>query len=289
MLRELWKVMRALGRRAGSSRGGEGAEDDDNHPNQPTSHQRQAQQLQHKELEPLYGFDGDLFLMSAPELYQDYLDPGFLTQTDTHEDKSKELNRHRDFFVLGQAGTGLVMHRHWEAWNTVVHGKKHWFLYPPDITPPLQFPVTVSIQEWLSTIYPEIKRQAGGGSKQVPLPLECTQHAGQLIYIPEGWYHATVNLVETIGVARQIQHNMELPQPTLNASAMYWRIAAMENGDGRDDITAMEGTLRALALLPQDALALADLCAIYMELNEYKLAEHAASQSHIMNQNGAKI
>ena len=43
-------------------------------------------------------------------------------------------------------------------------------------------------------------RVRGRGNPDVPAPLECTQKAGQLIYVPEGWYHSTINLEETIGV-----------------------------------------------------------------------------------------
>ena len=67
-----------------------------------------------------YGFDGDAFLRSAPELYNDWKDPGFLA---AHDPKQ---NEHRDFVILGAAGSGLTLHRHWEAWNVVVHGAKRW-------------------------------------------------------------------------------------------------------------------------------------------------------------------
>ena len=47
-----------------------------------------------------YGFDGDAFLRSAPELYNDWKDPGFLA---AHDPKQ---NEHRDFVILGAAGSG---------------------------------------------------------------------------------------------------------------------------------------------------------------------------------------
>jgi hypothetical protein len=31
-----------------------------------------------------------------------------------------------------------------------------------------------------------------------PKPLECTLQAGELIYIPQGWWHAVLNLSPTI-------------------------------------------------------------------------------------------
>ena len=51
-------------------------------------------------------------------------------------------------------------------------------------------------------------------------PLECEQRAGQLIYIPEGWWHATLNVVETIGIARQLIPNVVTGDP-MPESSMY--------------------------------------------------------------------
>lgn len=209
--------------------------------------------------EALYGFDGDLFFNNTPELMNDYSDPGYMAEL-----AASGHSRYRNFFVLGAAGTGLVMHRHWEAWNTVIHGKKHWYLYPPSAVPPLQFPVVVSIQEWLAQIYPEIKRLALDGNVDVSLPLECTQHAGQLIYIPEGWYHSTVNLVETIGVARQIQFDVK-NGPILSDSPMYWRTVARNGNNGTAPWDAMHA---ALKLIPNDSQALADLSSLYIGAGE---------------------
>jgi hypothetical protein len=36
-----------------------------------------------------------------------------------------------------------------------------------------------------------------------PPPLHCSQPAGSLLYVPEGWHHGTLNEGETLAVARQ--------------------------------------------------------------------------------------
>ena len=38
-------------------------------------------------------------------------------------------------------------------------------------------------------------------------PMQCMQSAGDLIYVPEGYWHGTVNLGETIGVSGQFVRN----------------------------------------------------------------------------------
>jgi len=89
----------------------------------------------------------------------------------------------------------VALHAHTEGWNALLHGRKRWFLYPPYVLPPLQYPVYKGQMEWVTTLYPQIKANPG-----LPQPLECIQEAGDLIFIPEGWFHATINLEETIGV-----------------------------------------------------------------------------------------
>ena len=37
--------------------------------------------------------------------------------------------------------------------------------------------------------------------------MQCMQSAGDLIYVPEGYWHGTVNLGETIGVSGQFVRN----------------------------------------------------------------------------------
>ena len=52
-----------------------------------------------------------------------------------------------------------------------------------------------SHMEWLSQVYSKIP------SSEVPL--HCTQEAGEVMYVPEGWYHAVTNEGDAVGVAAQ--------------------------------------------------------------------------------------
>jgi len=142
------------------------------------------------------------------------------------------------------------------------------------VSPPLEFPIKGSVREWLRQVCPAIKKGAAAGAEGVQVPLECVQGAGQLIYVPEGWWHATVNLVETIGVARQLIPNMVTGDP-MRDSPMWWRIAGKDFGV--DGVTALEGLTAATDLLPGDADALADLSEAYLTLGEFVLAEKAAN------------
>ena len=50
-------------------------------------------------------------------------------------------------------------------------------------------------QAWQRDVYPLLEEEAR--------PLECVQEAGWVLYLPEGWYHATENQNLTLSLARQ--------------------------------------------------------------------------------------
>lgn len=50
---------------------------------------------------------------------------------------------------------------------------------------------------WLTAVYPAVRKDAASR------PLECVQRAGDVLYVPAGWYHATINLGDTIAVAQR--------------------------------------------------------------------------------------
>ena len=114
-----------------------------------------------------------------------------------------------------------------DAWNEVLVGAKRWCatrqsflfpnhiwappymstnsymyrtLYPGDpggIPPSAAYNPTVPHISWLQDVYPTVRLDP------TARPLECIQRAGDVVYVPAGWYHATVNLGDTIAVAQR--------------------------------------------------------------------------------------
>ena len=105
---------------------------------------------------------------------------------------------------LGDGEAGLPFHSHGDAWLALVFGSKHWFLYPPGTRadsrqPPRGQPPhgMGGVWHWATEVFPTL-----------PLaerPIECTQLAGEVMFVPQGWAHATLNIGETVGVGGQLE------------------------------------------------------------------------------------
>ena len=88
--------------------------------------------------------------------------------------------------------SGRYFHQHYAAWNAVVYGRKRWFLVPPQAYfGPKQVDAMTSV-EWAATHRNEVR------------PLECVQTAGTVLFVPEAWWHATINLADTVGIAVEV-------------------------------------------------------------------------------------
>lgn len=94
----------------------------------------------------------------------------------------------KTYFYLGTTFTGAAPHFHRSAWNLLVYGQKRWFLYPPDRASYSKQPVL----DWWRENY-----------RGDPSALECMQHSGDLVFIPDMWGHAVINVRESIGLAAE--------------------------------------------------------------------------------------
>jgi hypothetical protein len=83
--------------------------------------------------------------------------------------------------------TGSSFHAHRQSLSELVYGRKHWVLFPPEKVPNNGFNDSENLEQWLQQTYPRLS------AKDVQ-PVEIMQEAGQVVYIPEGWYHATRTL-----------------------------------------------------------------------------------------------
>ncbi|XP_036861654.1 jmjC domain-containing protein 8 isoform X2 [Manis javanica] len=68
---------------------------------------------------------------------------------------------------------------------------QRWFLYPPEETP--EFHPNKTTLAWLQDTYPALALSER--------PLECTIQAGEVLYFPDRWWHATLNLDTSVFIS----------------------------------------------------------------------------------------
>ncbi|XP_010248182.1 PREDICTED: F-box protein At5g06550 [Nelumbo nucifera] len=156
-----------------------------------------------KEERPLYLFDPK-FAEKVPELGSDYEVPVYF-----REDLFSVLGSERPdykWIIIGPVGSGSSFHidpNSTSAWNAIVKGSKKWILFPPDVVPPGVHPspdgaevaCPVSIIEWFMNFY-------GATKNWKKRPVECVCKVGEVIFVPNGWWHLVINLEESIAITQ---------------------------------------------------------------------------------------
>ena len=102
---------------------------------------------------------------------------------------------------LGDDGAGLPFHAHGAAWLAVVHGGKRWFIYEPGTMPSSvrgNLNPLMATRQWVNSQWAAVSRLPANWK-----PIVCDQMPGEMLYLPERWMHATMNLGETIAVGGQ--------------------------------------------------------------------------------------
>ncbi|XP_054442697.1 jmjC domain-containing protein 8 isoform X2 [Pteronotus mesoamericanus] len=94
-------------------------------------------------------------------------------------------------FGLPGTGSGVPFHWHGPGFSEVIYGRKRWFLYPPEKTP--EFHPNKTTLAWLQDTYPALTLSTR--------PLECTIQAGEVLYFPDRWWHATLNLDTSVFIS----------------------------------------------------------------------------------------
>lgn len=119
---------------------------------------------------------------------------------------------------VGAAGQGLPFHNHASAWQTIVVGRKVFLLLPPLSTNTSESWLRPEpwFEEILSTLFlPSsmqfLRQHADDAWRMVPEAARALRVVvlgpGDTLFIPCNWYHATINLDDTVAVGAQA--NME--------------------------------------------------------------------------------
>lgn len=87
-------------------------------------------------------------------------------------------------FGIGGKGSGVQWHTHGPGFSQSIHGRKHWVLYPPHHKP--TYDPDYTSRYWMEETYTSLKNKMR--------PYECTLFPGEMIYFPDKWHHATINL-----------------------------------------------------------------------------------------------
>ncbi|CAI0406472.1 unnamed protein product [Linum tenue] len=194
-----------------------------------------------KEERPLYLFDPK-FAEKVPVLASDYEVPAYF-QEDLFSVLGNERPDYR-WVIMGPAGSGSSFHidpNSTSAWNAVIKGSKKWILFPPDVVPPGVHPspdgaevaCPVSIIEWFMNFY-------GATKKWQKRPVECICRAGEVIFVPNGWWHLVINLEESIAITQNFVSRRNL----LNVLDFLKRPNASELVSGTKDRVNLHDKLK---------------------------------------------
>ena len=102
---------------------------------------------------------------------------------------------------FGTVGSGMYFNSSNGFIDTLVYGKRRWFIYDPSMYILIYNSGLNTwsqdcgdIETWLDTYYDKLN----------PKPYTCIQNAEETIYVPCGWYYMNINLCESIGIKLNI-------------------------------------------------------------------------------------
>ena len=180
--------------------------------------------FEYHEEAPLYLFDRTAF-QKTPQWERDFFDEFYKkcpfwdpSKTEHGHDLFQHLGAHKrpdhTWLIMGPKRSGSVFHidpNCTHAWNASIVGAKKWIFYPPGVNPPGVYPsadgdevaVPLSVGEWITQYWEEHCHRLRH-DPPAQRPLECTVAAGDVIFVPHGFWHMVINLDE-VNIA--ITHN----------------------------------------------------------------------------------
>jgi histone arginine demethylase JMJD6 len=152
------------------------------------------------------------------------------------------------WMLLGPVRSGTGVHIDplaTSAWNTLLHGRKRWVLFEPGFSK-AEVKGREFVREgeddepidYFLNVLPRLK--AARGPALTARMLEFTQRAGETIFVPGGWWHAVLNLEDTVAVTQNFCS-------TTNFDAVWAAAAAGRRGMARKWLRALRAARPDLA------------------------------------------
>ena len=88
-------------------------------------------------------------------------------------------------------GSGVPFHFHGPGFAETASGRKRWFMYHPDKKP--HFNPDKSTLQWFNEEYLKLKPSE--------MPYECILEPSDVIYFPDRWWHATLNVDDVVFIS----------------------------------------------------------------------------------------
>jgi histone arginine demethylase JMJD6 len=152
------------------------------------------------------------------------------------------------WMLLGPVRSGTGVHVDplaTSAWNTLLHGRKRWVLFEPGFSKAevkgREFVRAGEDDEpidYFLNVLPRLK--AARGPALTARMIEFTQRAGETIFVPGGWWHAVLNLEDTVAVTQNFCS-------TTNFDAVWAAAAEGRRGMARKWLRALRAARPDLA------------------------------------------
>lgn len=157
---------------------------------------------------PLYVFDGNYDDYSdSKTLLEDYQVPSLFPE-DLFSLVGEEKRPPYRWFLLGPERSGTEVHIDplgTSAWNTLLCGRKRWVLFPPGTPRDIAKGKTViqpgEDDEAVNYFVDQLPRIRERYANELAI-YELIQYPGETIFVPGGWWHAVINLDDTIAITQ---------------------------------------------------------------------------------------
>ncbi|KAL5266682.1 hypothetical protein ACHWQZ_G003901 [Mnemiopsis leidyi] len=157
-----------------------------------------------KDDSPLYVFDGNYGdHRKKCQFLKDYKVPAYFSEDLFHLVGERRRPPYR-WVVFGPKRSGTSVHIDplgTHAWNALVSGYKRWILFPthtPRWLLKQKLPDSEAVT-WFKFVHPQTDDKNWPDDCK---PIECLQGPGEMMFVPGGWWHAVLNVSDTVAVTQ---------------------------------------------------------------------------------------